>query len=300
MGALKSRAATAMEAVIAGMPDGTKRATDALDDGSRISVAVTADSGRLTIDFAGTAGTHPGNLNATPAIVRGAVVYVLRLIAGEDLPLNEGLMRDVSLAIPPGLLSPEFPNDPAKCPAVVGGNVETSQRIVDVLVTAFGLAACSQGTMNNVIFGNARFSYYETVGGGSGAGPGFDGADAIHCHMTNTAITDAEVLEHRLPVRLERFAVRQDSGGWGANRGGDGIERRICFLEPVSLSVVTQRRTRGAPGMAGGGDGRHGEQWIRRTNGSRQALGSVDGAELEAGDVFELLTPGGGAYGKTL
>lgn len=296
---LKDRAAAALAAALERVPHrGERRAADAMDDGSPIVVTVRKTAGeRLVVDFSGTAPVHPGNLNATPAIVRSAVIYVLRLLAGADLPLNEGLMRDVDLHIPPGMLAPDFPDDPAACPAVVGGNVETSQRVVDVLLTALGLAACSQGTMNNVIFGNAHFSYYETVAGGSGAGPGFPGEDAVHCHMTNTAITDAEVLEHRLPVRLERFAVRAGSGGAGRWRGGCGVERVLRFLESVALSVLTQRRVRGAPGLDGGEAGAPGRQWLERRDGARVDLGPIDGVEAEAGDVFHLLTPGGGGCG---
>src|SRR6185503_1827798 len=211
-------------------------------DGASIAVRITiAGPGAdpiVTVDFAGTAGVHPGNLNAPPAVVRSAVLYVLRLLIAEPLPLNEGILRPVEIRIPPGMLNPFFPENPAEAPAVVGGNVETSQRLVDTLLKALGLVACSQGTMNNLLFGTERFGFYETVCGGAGAGPGFHGASAVHVHMTNTRITDPEVLEHRYPVRLERFAIRGGSGGDGRYRGGDGAIRELTFLAPMSLSLL--------------------------------------------------------------
>lgn len=298
MKSLKARSADALTRAWSGLGTQEHKASDSLDDGTKISVTFRREGGRSIVDFEGTAEVHPGNFNATPAIVRGAVIYVLRILAGRELPLNEGLMRDVELRVPPGLLAPRFAEDPRDCPAVVGGNVETSQRVVDVLFEALGLSACSQGTMNNLIFGNARFSFYETIGGGSGAGPGFDGCDAVHCHMTNTAITDAEVFELRMPVRLERFAIRRGSGGHGAFRGGDGMVREIRFLEAVSLSLLTQRRAAGPPGAAGGFPGRPGRQWIERASGERQDLDGVAGAELEAGDLLVVMTPGGGGCGS--
>jgi 5-oxoprolinase (ATP-hydrolysing) len=203
----------------------------------------------------------------------------------------------VKIVIPPGILSPAFPEGAEACPAVVGGNVETSQRIVDVLLRAFGRAACSQGTMNNVTFGNERFRCYETLGGGAGATRDADGCSAVHVHMTNTAITDPEVMEMRLPVRLERFAIRPDSGGAGRRRGGDGIERRIRFLESAQLSVLTQRRVHGPPGAAGGGTGQPGRQWIERCDGSREVLGFAAAAQVAPGDLLVVLTPGGGGWG---
>ena len=181
---------------------------------------------------------HAGNLNATPAVVWSAVIYVLRLLLREPLPLNEGLLRPVTLNLPAGMLNPDFGTDPARAPAVTGGNVETSQRLVDTLIKALRLAACSQGTMNNVIFGTDRFGYYETLGGGCGAGPDFHGASAVHSHMTNTRITDPEVIEQRYPVRVDRFAIRSDSGGAGRFRGGDGVLRAFTFLEPMTLSIL--------------------------------------------------------------
>jgi 5-oxoprolinase (ATP-hydrolysing) len=300
MARLQARAAGAVAAALARLPGGRWEACDALDDGTIVQVKCTRADGagaRLRIDFAGSGKVHPGNLNATPAIVRSATLYVLRVLAGSALPLNEGLMRDVDLIVPPGLLAPEFPFDPAACPAVAGGNVETSQRIVDVLLSAFGLAACSQGTMNNVVLGTDRISYYETIGGGTGAGPGFAGCDAVHSHMTNTAITDPEVMERRLPLRVERFAVRWGSGGSGQYPGGAGIERRLRFLASFSLSMLTQRRRIGPPGLAQGTPGQPGVQWIERADGGRETLGACAQSMLNPGDVLVVQTPGGGGWG---
>lgn len=298
MALLKQRSANALANALSRLPAGDLNARDQLDDGTPIEVTCERDAGKLVVDFRGSGGVHPGNLNATPGIVNSALVYVLRVLAGEDLPLNEGFLRDVELRIPRGVLSPEFPDDPRACPAVVGGNVETSQRLVDVLMTAFGMAACSQGTMNNLVLGNENFSYYETIAGGTGAGPGFAGCDAVHSHMTNTAITDPEVFEVRQPLRLERFAVRTGSGGAGRFVGGSGIVRRIRVLAPVSVSLLTQRRMKNPPGAAGGGGGMCGEQWIERTDGAREKLSSSFSGSLNPGDVIEIFTPGGGGWGK--
>jgi 5-oxoprolinase (ATP-hydrolysing) len=181
---------------------------------------------------------------------------------------------------------------------VVGGNVETSQRLVDTLIEALQLAGCSQGTMNNLSFGDAVFGYYETVAGGSGAGDGFDGASGVHTHMTNTRITDPEVIEHRYPVRLLRFALRRGSGGSGRWRGGDGVVREMEFLAPLELSILSQHRTNAPFGMAGGRDGEVGRQVIIRSNGSRYELGGIDGCDVGPGDRLILETPGGGGYGE--
>jgi len=298
MAMLKTRSAEALAEAISALPAESFEAEDSLDDGSAISVKCVRREGKLVVDFSGSAPVHPGNLNATPAIVHSAVIYVLRLLAGRDLPLNEGLLRDVEIVIPSGLLSPEFPADSGKCPAVVGGNVETSQRVVDVLLQALGLAACSQGTMNNVTFGNKRFSYYETVGGGAGATANADGCDAVHVHMTNTAITDPEIMESRIPVRLEQFAIRHGSGGQGHRRGGNGMVRRITFLEPVELSLLTQRRLIAPPGANGGQGGVPGGQWILRQNGHREDIESAAAVKVLEGDQLVLETPGGGGWGK--
>lgn len=297
MTALHTHAADTMRATIQTLPSDTFRSEERLDDGTVLCATIAVHDDHIDIDFAGTSDVHPGNLNATPAIVNSVVMYVLRVLIDEPLPLNEGILDPVRLRLPTSLLNPDFVDDPAACPAVVGGNVETSQRLTDTLLKPFERAACSQGTMNNVIFGNDAFGYYETVGGGTGAGPTFGGADAVHHHMTNTRATDPEVFEHRYPVRLDRYAIRTGSGGHGAHDGGDGIVREMTFLEPVSLSVLTQHRTETPYGLQGGAPGDVGEQWVVREDGVRESLESIDGCDLEAGARFILHTPGGGGFG---
>ncbi len=306
MAALKARAGDRLRAALARLPTGRYEAAERLDDGAAIAVRIEihhpGDNSEAnpvaTVDFEGSAGVHPGNLNAPPAVVRSAILYVLRLLIAEPLPLNEGILSAVDIRIPPGMLNPPFPENPAEAPAVVGGNVETSQRLVDTLLKALRLAACSQGTMNNLLFGNERFGFYETVCGGAGAGPGFHGASAVHTHMTNTRITDPEVLEHRYPVRLERFAIRAGSGGEGRYRGGDGAIRELTFLEPMSLSLLSQHRVEAPYGMDGGEPGRCGRQRLVRASGQVEELASVDGREVAPGDRLILETPGGGGWGR--
>lgn len=280
------------------LTDGTYRASQSLDDGAELAVEIRVAQGRARIDFNGTSAPHPGNLNATPAIATSAVLYVLRLLIDRPLPLNEGLLAPVELVIPRSMLDPGFDAEPQGAPAVVGGNVESSQRLVDTLLLALGELACSQGTMNNVVFGNDRCSYYETLGGGAGAGPGFDGASGRHTHMTNTGLTDPEILELRYPVRLWRHALRRGSGGEGRFRGGDGIERELEFLEAVELSLLTQHRVEAPYGGNGGGAGARGEQSIVRADGSVERLASIAAVKIEAGDRLRIATPGGGGWGK--
>ncbi len=301
LAAMRSLAAVAgerMAAALAKLPAGERRAVELLDDGTPIAVRIEIEGSRATIDFAGTGGVHPGNLNAPPAVTRSAVLYVLRLLLGEPLPLNEGLLAPIDLRVPPGLLNPPFATEPALAPAVVGGNVETSQRVVDTLLKALALAAGSQGTMNNVLFGNASFGYYETVAGGCGAGPGFAGESAVHSHMTNTRITDPEVLELRYPVRLRRFAVRHGSGGRGHFPGGDGVVREIEFLAPCDLSILSQHRQSGGYGLAGGEAGQPGRQRVLRADGTVEELRAIDGRSVGPGDRLLLETPGGGGWGE--
>jgi 5-oxoprolinase (ATP-hydrolysing) len=254
-------------------------------------------SDRLTVDFSGSSKVHPGNLNATPAIVRSAVIYVLRLLISENIPLNEGIMKQVNIVLPEGLLNPPFPADSSKCPAVVGGNTEVSQRLVDTLIKALKLSACSQGTMNNLLFGNKSFGYYETICGGTGAGPGFNGADAIHHHMTNTRITDPEIMEWRYPVRVEEFSIRKDSGGPGKWKGGNGIVRKLRFTKAVDLTLLTQHRIEAPYGMEGGKPGATGKQHVEKSNGEVIELKGVDERDLQAGDAIVIETPGGGGWG---
>jgi 5-oxoprolinase (ATP-hydrolysing) len=301
MQALTERAERRTRAALDRVRGGAERweatAEELLDDGTPLRVRVELTHGGAVIDFAGSGVVHPGNLNATPAIVRSAVMYVVRLLADEPMPLNEGLLRAVDIRIPPGILRPPFDPDPARCPAVAGGNTETSQRVVDVLLKAVRLAACSQGTMNNVVFGNDRFGFYETVCGGAGAGPGFDGADATHTHMTNTRITDVEIMERRCPVRVERFEIRRGSGGEGKWRGGDGVMRELVFLEPCSLSVIGQHRRGGPYGVEGGSPGAPGRQRVVRADGRILDLPPVGQCEVGPGDRLVLETPGGGGWG---
>ena len=273
-------------------------AEERLDDGHLIRVRLGKDGSRLCIDFTGTSPQHPANLNATPAIIRSAVLYVLRLALQADLPLNEGLLEDVDIVLPEGsLLNPRFSEDPAQCPAVVGGNTEVSQRVVDTLCKALGLQACSQGTMNNFLFGNARFGYYETLCGGTGAGEGYAGSDAMHSHMTNTAITDPEIIERRFPVRLRQFAIREGSGGEGRWPGGNGIVREVEFLEPLTLSLLTQHRQTQPYGMQGGQQGECGRQTLFHADGSEERLPSSVTRDVSTGDRVRIETPGGGGWG---
>ncbi|MFN0074906.1 MAG: hydantoinase B/oxoprolinase family protein [Prosthecobacter sp.] len=271
-------------------------AREELDDGSVIAVEIRKQADKLILDFTGTAAVHPRNLNATPAIVRSAVLYVMRLLLQEDLPLNEGLLDPVEVILPISLLNPIFTGDPSNDPAVVGGNVEVSQRLVDTLIKALGLQACSQGTMNNFLFGGGRFGYYETIAGGSGAGDGYAGAHALHTHMTNTAITDPEIIEQRYPVRLHRFAIRHGSGGAGEWQGGDGVIREFEFLEPLTVSLLTQHRVQAPFGMNGGSAGQTGRQTLVREGQSTKLAGCTT-FEAQAGDRVILETPGGGGWG---
>ncbi|MBU6300851.1 MAG: hydantoinase B/oxoprolinase family protein [Verrucomicrobia bacterium] len=286
---------------IARRPLAQTQARETLDDGTVIQVRATRSGDRLILDFTGTSPVHPLNLNATPAIVRSAVLYALRLWTQSRLPLNEGLLVDVEIRLPSGsFLNPAFPDDPARCPAVVGGNVETSQRLVDTLLKLFGIQAASQGTMNNLLFGDASSGYYETIAGGSGAGPEGDGASGLHTHMTNTAITDPEILEHRYPVRLHRFALRRNSGGAGRWHGGDGLIREFEFLVPLEVSLLTQRRLSGPYGWAGGAPGQPGRQTLIRAtpHGTvSEPLPSAAAFPVQPGWRLIMETPGGGGFG---
>jgi 5-oxoprolinase (ATP-hydrolysing) len=298
MEALAQRAERSLHRALRPLRGRTFTALHHLDDGAPLGVRIEVGEEGVSFDFAGSAAVHPGNLNATPSVVRSAVLYVLRTLVREPLPLNEGVLRRVQLRIPRGILSPDFDPDPALCPAVVGGNTETSQRLVNLLLSALELAACSQGTMNNVLFGDGGFGYYETVCGGAGATPEAAGADAVHTHMTNTRITDPEVLEHRYPVRLERFSVRRGSGGRGRRRGGDGAVRELLFLREVELSLLAQHRVTGPCGMAGGAPGSPGSHLLTRADGTSVELPSAASLTVGAGDRLTVETPGGGGWGE--
>jgi 5-oxoprolinase (ATP-hydrolysing) len=283
-------------------PDGAARRLefiDHLDNGSPITVAITLEGDEATIDFTGTGPVVAGNLNANRAIVTAAVMYCLRVLIDEDIPLNQGVLAPVKIVVPEGLLNPPARKRPEDCPAVVGGNVETSQRVVDVLLGALGVAAASQGTMNNTLFGDASFGYYETICGGAGATPQADGADAVHTHMTNTRLTDPEVIEKRYPVRVLEFAIRRGSGGSGRHRGGDGIVRRLEFLRDLEVSLLHSRRGAYPPyGLQGGSPGAIGRNTLRRADGTQETLGGQVQLAARAGDVLTIETPGGGGYGS--
>lgn len=304
MDRLLSVAGDSVSRLIASLPERPLRFEDALDDGTRICVAIERVGEKLVIDFDGTADVHPGAFNATPSIVTAAVLYVLRCLCDSQLPLCDGVLRDVDLGIPVGLLNPPAHQDPSRCAAVVAGNVETSQRVVDVLLGAWGVAdperavAASQGTMNNVLVGDESFGYYETIGGGAGASASGPGASAIHTHMTNTRITDPEILESRLPMRLNRFAIRRGSGGKGLHPGGDGMIREIEFLKPLSLTMISNRRMTCPYGVAGGGPGSSGKNQLRR-EGNTMELPPSFTMDVQPGDQLTILTPGGGGWGRS-
>lgn len=297
MKALRKYAAQLLQEKIRNAGAHIWKAEEQLDDGSLLKVKVNAEqNATLTIDFSGSASVHPVNLNATEAIVRSVILYVLRLWVNQPIAMNEGLMELVKVILPTGMLCPDFTS--GKLPAVVGGNTEVSQRLTDTLIKAFGLMACGQGTMNNFLFGNDRFGFYETICGGTGAGNGFNGADAVHTHMTNTRITDAEILELRYPVRLERFEIRKGSGGDGRWHGGDGVIREVLFKDAVELNILSQHRRVAPFGLNGGATGKTGEQRLIKKDGDEIFLKGMDSAEAEAGDRVVIATPGGGGYGK--
>ncbi|MGW4087196.1 hydantoinase B/oxoprolinase family protein [Streptomyces sp. NPDC004822] len=283
--------------------EAVRRVIDALDDGEyayetdsgaviRVRVRVDRAQRAATVDFTGTSPQLTSNFNAPFAVVNAAVLYVFRTLVADDIPLNDGCLRPLRIVVPPGsLLAPQPPA------AVVAGNVETSQAITGALYAALGVQAEGSGTMNNVTFGNARHQYYETVASGSGAGDGFPGAPVVQTHMTNSRLTDPEVLEWRLPVRLDEFAVRHGSGGAGRWRGGDGAVRRIRFLEPMTVSTLSQHRRVPPYGMAGGAPGALGANRVEHADGTVTTLAGSDSADVGPGDVLVIETPGGGGYG---
>jgi 5-oxoprolinase (ATP-hydrolysing) len=266
-----------------------------MDSGATIAVRIAIDRpGRAaTIDFTGTSAQQRTNFNAPSAVCKAAVLYVFRTLVDDDIPMNAGCLKPISIVIPEGsMLNPRYPA------AVVAGNVETSQAVTDTLYGALGVLAASQGTMNNFTFGNEKYQYYETIAGGSGAGPDFDGTSAVQTHMTNSRLTDPEVLEWRFPVRLESFSIRRGSGGAGRHRGGDGAERRVRFLEPMTAVMLANHRRVAPFGAAGGRAGAVGRNWVERVDGTREEQGATCRVEMRAGDVFVIQTPGGGGYGR--
>jgi 5-oxoprolinase (ATP-hydrolysing) len=287
---IQDNAAELTARAIEALGDGTHEFEDRLDDGARIAVRVTVRGDAMEIDFGGTDREVDNNLNAPRAVTMAAILYVLRVLVGKPIPLNSGCLRPVTVRIPEGSLLSPGPHR-----AVAAGNVETSQRIVDVLFGALGLAAASQGTMNNVTFGDDRFAYYETLGGGAGATERRPGASGVHTHMTNSKCTDPEILETRFPVRVRRFALRRGSGGKGARAGGDGLIRELEFLAPMRVSVLSERRVLPPYGMRGGGPGSPGMNLL---NGNPLAHRAT--VEVSPGDILRVETPGGGAWGEVV
>ncbi|MCS5692005.1 hydantoinase B/oxoprolinase family protein [Cyanobium sp. FGCU-6] len=292
MAHVQANAAEAVREVIDGLRDGHHSVE--LDDGSRIAVSVRIDRAgrRARVDFSGTSPQQSGNMNAPLAITKAVVLYAFRCLVGRPIPLNAGCFAPIDLVVPRGcLLRPEPPA------AVVAGNVETSQAVANALFGALGVMAAAQGTMNNLSFGDERRQYYETICGGTGAGPTFAGADAVQSHMTNSRLTDPEILEDRFPVVLERFALRRGSGGRGQHRGGDGVERWLRFEEPLSVSLLTGSRRVPPFGLAGGESGHTGENLLVRADGSALPLPGCAALAVEPGDRLRIATPGGGGYG---
>ncbi|RJF90196.1 hydantoinase B/oxoprolinase family protein [Sphingomonas cavernae] len=288
-----ANAEEAVRRLVAELSGGAARVE--MDNGAVIAVKVSVDrqARSARIDFTGTSAQLPDNFNAPYSICRAATLYVFRTLVDDAIPMNDGCLNPIELIVPEGsMLNPRYPA------AVVAGNVETSQAITDALFAATGALANSQGTMNNFTFGNDQYQYYETIAGGAGAGPGFDGASAVQTHMTNSRLTDPEVLEMRFPVLIERFAIRRGSGGSGASRGGDGVERRIRFLEPMRAGILSNRRRIAPAGLNGGGDALPGVNRVVRADASQEALPATAGADMRAGDVFVIETPGGGGFGS--
>jgi 5-oxoprolinase (ATP-hydrolysing) len=292
MAHVQENAAEAVREVITALRDG--EFSYEMDNGARIRVRVTVDheSRTATIDFTGTSAQLADNFNAPSSVAMAAVLYVFRTLVAKEIPLNAGCLQPLNVIIPPGtMLSPRYPA------AVAAGNVETSQAVTGALYAALGNMAEGSGTMNNVTFGNERYQYYETVASGSGAGEGFDGTDVVQTKMTNSRLTDPEVLEWRYPVRLESYAIRRGSGGPGRWHGGAGGTRRIRFLEPMTVTTLSGHRRVPAFGLAGGAPGALGRHWVERADGSVTEMRGCDSVKLEPGDTFILETPGGGGFG---
>ncbi len=293
MGHVQDNAEEAVRRVIAVLKDG--RYSYELDNGARIEVAIRVDRANRSaeIDFTGTSNQLPNNFNAPSSVCMAAVLYVFRTLVDDEIPLNAGCLKPLNVIIPPGsMLNPHYPA------SVVSGNVETSTCITNALYGALGAMAASQGTMNNFTFGNARYQYYETISGGSGAGEGFDGTDVVQTNMTNSRLTDPEILEFRFPVRLESYEIRHGSGGAGRWHGGNGGVRKVRFLEPMTAAILSNNRLHAPFGMAGGEPGERGRNTVLRADGTVETLGHIGKVGMEPGDLFVIETPGGGGYGK--
>ena len=274
------------------LTDGTF--TYPMDNGCQIQVSIRVDKAarRASIDFSGTSSQHNGNYNAPAAVCKAAVLYVFRTLVADAIPLNEGCLKPLDIIIPPhSIISPKYPA------AVIAGNTEVSQCVTDTLYGALGVLASSQGTVNNFVYGNEQYQNYETICGGTGAGPDHPGCDAVHSHMTNTRMTDPEVLEWRFPVRVESFAIRHGSGGMGQQPGGAGITRRVRFLESMIVTTLCSHRLTEPYGLAGGQAGERGRDTVERVDGSIEKLAGSDETLMQPGDVFVMQTPGGGGFG---
>ncbi|MCC6918349.1 MAG: hydantoinase B/oxoprolinase family protein [Alphaproteobacteria bacterium] len=293
MGHVQDNAEAVVRQAIAALKPGSFTVT--MDGGATIRVRIDVDAAARAarIDFTGTDPQQANNFNAPSSVTKAAVLYCFRCLADDDIPLNAGCLRPLEIVIPDGcFLSPRYPA------AVVAGNVETSQAVTDAIFGAMGVLAAAQGTMNNLTFGNDRYQYYETICGGAGAGPGFDGQSAVHTHMTNSRLTDPEVLESRFPVLVGHFAIRRGSGGTGLHKGGDGVSRQITFRTPMTCSILSTRRETAPFGLEGGGVGAKGRNSVIRRDGSRERLGGAGETQMEAGDSILIETPGGGGFGK--
>jgi 5-oxoprolinase (ATP-hydrolysing) len=292
MGHVQDNAEASVRRVIGSLKDGSN--IYPMDDGSQIAVKITVDhdARTATIDFTGTSAQHPRNYNAPRAVTTAVVLYVFRTLVGRDIPLNEGCLKPLNIIVPDASMI-----NPVSPAAVIAGNTEVSQAVAGCLFGALGVIAGSQATMNNFIWGNETFQNYETIAGGSGAGPGFDGTDSVQIHMTNTRATDPEVLETRFPVRIERMAIRQGAGGAGQWTGGEGMHRTLRFLDPVKVTILCSHRIVPPPGGDGGQPGAVGEDWVLRADGSREKLPGNAEVNLAKGDALEMLTPGGGGWG---
>ncbi|HWK00317.1 MAG TPA: hydantoinase B/oxoprolinase family protein, partial [Xanthobacteraceae bacterium] len=292
MGHVQDNAAEAVRRVLDRLHD--SEFSYVMDQGTTIAVKISVDKEKreATVDFTGTSEQQPTNFNAPAPVTRAAVLYVFRVMVNDEIPMNAGCLRPIHIVVPEAsLLSPQYPA------AVVAGNVETSQAVTDTLFGALGAMAAAQGTMNNLTFGNDKYQYYETICSGSSAGPGFDGTDAVHTHMTNTRLTDPEVLEFRFPVLLEDFHIRPNSGGRGLWNAGNGISRRIRFLEKMDCAILSGHRKIRPFGLAGGELGQLGENWVRRLDGHMEKLEGCDQTSLAPGEAVIIISPTGGGYG---
>ncbi len=293
MGFVQDNAEASVKKAIASLTD--SEFSCQMDNDAVIKVKITIDRQNLeaTIDFTGTSPQLENNFNSPAAVCQAAILYVFRTLVRDKIPLNAGCLKPLKIIIPPGcMLNPSYPA------AVVAGNVETSQNITDCLYGALGIMAASQGTMNNFTFGNDTYQYYETICGGSGAGQHFRGTDAVQTQMTNSRLTDPEVLELRFPVIVDEFKIRHQSGGAGINRGGDGVVRKIRFTQQMTAGILSNRRQVSPFGLAGGSAGARGKNYIKRANGSIEQLDNLANVKMNPGDTFAIETPGGGGYGR--